>query len=105
MTRNRFSTPRSMSMMKPIPAQPLENSAVITTMPGVRNAMYDPVENPGMSATRLNSWPNSSSQITGWTSVITRKYGWRTRARTCRAVKWPPSTASVVISCPPRSRR
>ena len=37
-TSHRSITPRSASVMKPIPAQPLENSAVMTTIPGVRYA-------------------------------------------------------------------
>ena len=32
-------TPRSRSVMTLMPLQPLENMAVITTTPGVRNAM------------------------------------------------------------------
>ena len=35
-TSSRSITPRSASVMKAIPAQPLENSADITTIPGVR---------------------------------------------------------------------
>ncbi len=35
-TRNRSMTPRLMSSITPNPFHPPENSAVITTMPGVR---------------------------------------------------------------------
>ena len=38
-TRKRSTTPRLMSSIIPIPPQPAENSAVITTTPGVRNWM------------------------------------------------------------------
>ena len=35
-TRKRSITPRSRSLMMPIPLQPAEKRAVITTMPGTR---------------------------------------------------------------------
>jgi hypothetical protein len=37
--------------------------------------MYDSSPNPGRLATLLNSSPNSSSQISGWTSVIATNHG------------------------------
>ena len=39
---SRSITPRSMSSMNTVPAQELENSAVITTTPGVMNSRYEP---------------------------------------------------------------
>ena len=62
---SRSITPRSMSWMNVVPLQPLFIRAVIITMPGVRNAMYDASPNPGMFTTPWNSWPNNSSQIAG----------------------------------------
>src|SRR5579862_5215327 len=81
-------TPRCMSSMNAIPFQPAELIAVITITPGVRYSMYEPWK-PGMSATRLKSPPNSSSQMTGWISVIATQAGWRTNARTYRNVTYP----------------
>ena len=43
--------------------------------------MYELLWKPGMSTTLLNSAPNSSSQITGCTSVIPTHAGWRRIAR------------------------
>ena len=37
--RKRSTTPRSMSLRRPIPPQPEPNSAVIITTPGARNWM------------------------------------------------------------------
>ena len=39
LTRNRSTTPRSMSSMRPMPLQPALNRQVMTTMPGVRKSM------------------------------------------------------------------
>src|SRR5205823_9643600 len=74
-TRNRPVTPRLMSSISAIPLHAELNIAVITTIPGARNAMYEPPWNPGISTTRLNSAPNRSSQITGWTSVTPTNHG------------------------------
>src|SRR5438093_590582 len=49
------------------------------TTPGVMNSRYEPcaASKPGMSATGLNSSPNSSSQMIGWTSVAAANAGQR----------------------------
>ncbi len=39
LTRNRSTTPRSMSSMRSMPLQPALNRQVMTTMPGVRKSM------------------------------------------------------------------
>ena len=83
-TSSRSVTPRSMSSIVPIPLQPDENSADMTTIPGARYAMYEPPK-PGRSATFLKSSPNSSSQISGCTSVTATYQGWRQSARRSRA--------------------
>ena len=70
-----------MSSMKPIPTQPADETASMTTMPGVRNSMYEPPVKPGMSAVRLNTAPKRSSQITGWKSEMPTQAGWRRSAR------------------------
>ena len=77
----RSITPRSMSAMNVVPAQPLDISAVIITMPGVRNAMYDESLNPGSCTTPLNNCPNSSNQIAGCTKVKAINAGDRYCAR------------------------
>lgn len=61
-------TPRSMSSMNTVPAQPLENSAVMTTTPGVMNSRYEPDadEKPGMWTTLRNSWPNRAWRHSGF---------------------------------------
>ena len=71
-TSMRSITPPLMSSMKPIPVQPADDTASITTMPGVRKSMYEPPSKPGICVTALNSAPNSSSQMIGWISVMPR---------------------------------
>src|SRR4051812_22420403 len=80
-----------MLSMKTVPAQPLENSAVMITTPGVMNSRYEPDagEKPGMCTTLRNNCPNSNSQMTGCTSVIAAYAGWRNRVRTAEAVSRP----------------
>src|SRR5437763_1235251 len=51
----------------------------MTITPGVMNSKYDPdaCVKPGTWMTFSNSCPNSSSQMTGWTSVMAANAGWR----------------------------
>ena len=56
--RKRSTTPRSMSLRRPMPPQPAPNSAVIMTTPGREELDVGAAEwKPGMSTTRLNSAP------------------------------------------------
>ena len=80
-------TPRSMSWMNDVPAQPAENTAVMTTTPGVRYSRYDVVPKPGRSARRVNSCPNSSSHTIGWTRLNARYMGCRASVRSARTVR------------------
>ena len=92
-----------MSAMKVVPFQPLVISAVIITIPGVRNAMYDESLKPGRFTTPLNSWPNSSNQMAGCTSVKAISAGDRYCARSHRPVdenrcaSRPPGRAAEVV--------
>ena len=56
-TRKRSRIPLSMSSITAMPLQPAEKSADITTIPGVRNWMYEVEWKPGMRVTLLNSAP------------------------------------------------
>jgi hypothetical protein len=55
-TSIRLMTPESMSSMKFMPLQPAENSAVITTTPGVRKVMYEAPPKPGILTTSWFEW-------------------------------------------------
>jgi hypothetical protein len=70
-----------MSSMNPIPTQPADETASMTTTPGVRNSMYEPPVKPGMSTARSKTAPKRSSQMTGWTSEMPTQAGWRRSAR------------------------
>ncbi len=43
--------------------------------------MYEPPWKPGSWTTFLNSEPNSSSQMSGWTTVIATNHGCRHRMK------------------------
>jgi len=58
-TRKRSMIPRSIALIPPIPCQPADMIALMTTIPGVRKSRYDPPWKPGMSTTRLKSAPAS----------------------------------------------
>ena len=70
-----------------MPLQPPENTALITTMPGVRKVMYDLEPKPGISTIFLKSAPKSSSQMMGCANVSARYQGWRRNAFTWRMVR------------------
>ena len=96
--RNRFSVPRSISSIVPMPAHMLDETAFITTTPGTRYVRYDAAPNPGSSTTLRNRLPNRKSQIIGWISVKTSTSGWRDSALSRRWVIHHVSTVSVVIA-------
>ena len=55
--RNRSITPRSRSVIMPIPLQLAPKNACITTIPGARKVMYECVPKPPSRGTCLNSCP------------------------------------------------
>jgi hypothetical protein len=58
--------------MNAMPVQPADETASMTTTPGVRKSMYELSWKPGIFVIALNSAPKSSSQMTGCVRVMPR---------------------------------